>query len=136
MSTQSRLQRMYHGQPYARVDFPPRLGLKIWPLRSLFYRVRSGPITVELFKPFWKNLIFVCFTLYEQRFLFLFFFLFLFISICRYVTAKVICAKHGILFLQILYRNALHLVQIIFVLCKELSAQYCTSFTYKKIKKW
>ncbi len=57
----------------------------------------------------------------------------IFISICRYVTARVICAKRGILFLQILYTNALHLVQIIFVLCKELSAQYCTYI--KKFKK-
>jgi hypothetical protein len=29
---QSRLQHIYHGQPYNRVDFILQLGLRIWPL--------------------------------------------------------------------------------------------------------
>ncbi len=32
---QSRLQHIYHGQPYYRVDFILQLGLRIWPLRFL-----------------------------------------------------------------------------------------------------
>jgi hypothetical protein len=44
---QSRLQHIYHGQPYAKVDFIPQSKLWIWPLGSL-KGLQIGLITPSL----------------------------------------------------------------------------------------